>query len=61
MSIRMVALKLYRVMKKIEKLEKELQGLEAGSQERAAIGRDLREALVQKDRVKKMLEGAKGG
>jgi hypothetical protein len=44
MSIRMVAVELYRVMKKIEKLEKELESTEAGSQERAAIGRDLREA-----------------
>ena len=61
MSIRMVALELYRVMKKTEGLEKELQGLEAGSQERVEIGRDLREARVQKDRVKKMIEGAKGG
>jgi hypothetical protein len=34
--------------------------LEAGSQERVEIERDLREARVQKDRVKKMIEGAKG-
>ncbi len=60
MSIRMVAVELYRVMKKIEELEKELEGLEAGSQERVEIGRDLVEARVQKDRLKKMIEGAKG-
>ena len=60
MSIRMVALELYRVMKKIEELEKKLESLEAGSQERVEIERDLREAMVQKDRLKKMIEGAKG-
>jgi ribosomal 50S subunit-associated protein YjgA (DUF615 family) len=57
----MVALELYRVMKKIEDLEKKLESLEAGSQERVEIERDLREAMVQKDRVKKMIERAKGG
>jgi ribosomal 50S subunit-associated protein YjgA (DUF615 family) len=57
----MVALELYRVMKKIEELEKKLESLEAGSQERVEIERDLREAMVQKDRVKKMIERAKGG
>jgi len=60
MSIRMVAVELYRIMKKIEELEKELESLEAGSQERAEIESDLREARVQKNRVKKMIEGAKG-
>jgi hypothetical protein len=60
MSIRMVAVELYRTMKKIEELEKELESLEAGSQERVEIERDLREARVHKDRVKKMIEGAKG-
>jgi ribosomal 50S subunit-associated protein YjgA (DUF615 family) len=57
----MVAVELYRVMKKIEELEKELESLEAGSQERVEIERELREAMVQKGRVKKMIDGAKGG
>ena len=48
MSIRMVAVELYRIMKKIEELEKELESLEAGSQERVEIERDLREARVKK-------------
>ncbi|MGO9017284.1 MAG: hypothetical protein ACLQVJ_02940 [Syntrophobacteraceae bacterium] len=59
MSLRMVAVELYRVMKKIDELEKELESLEAGSQQRLEIERDLREARVQKDRLKKMIEGAK--
>jgi len=57
----MVALELYRVMKKIEELEKKLESLEAGSQERVEIERDLREAMAQKGLVKKMIDGAKGG
>ena len=59
MSIRMVAVELYRVMKKIEELAKELESLEAGLQQRVEIEGDLREARVQKDRLKKMIEGAK--
>ncbi len=59
MSIRMVAVELYRVMKKVEELVKELESLEAGSQQRLEIEKDLREARVQKDRLKKMIEGAK--
>jgi hypothetical protein len=59
MSIRMVAVELYRVMKKVEELLKELESLEAESQQRLEIEKDLREARVQKDRLKKMIEGAK--
>ena len=59
MSIRMVAVELYRVMKKIEELAKELESLEAGLQQRVEIEGDLREARVQKDRLKKMIEEAK--
>jgi uncharacterized protein YdcH (DUF465 family) len=55
----MVAVELYRIMKKVEELDKELESLEAGSQERMEIERDLREAKVQKDRLEKMIEGAK--
>jgi len=59
MSIRMVALELYRVMKEIEELEKKLEGLRAGSQEGMETGNKLSEARVQRDRLKKMIEGAK--
>jgi hypothetical protein len=55
----MVAVELYRVMKKVEELLKELESLEAESQQRLEIEKDLREARVQKDRLKKMIEGAK--
>jgi hypothetical protein len=59
MSIRMVAIELYRVMKQIEGLEKKLISLEAGSQERVETENRLREVKAQKNRLKKMLEGAK--
>ncbi len=60
MSIRMVAIELYMVMKQIEELEKKLESLRDGSQEREETGNKLREARVQKDRLKKMIERAKG-
>jgi hypothetical protein len=60
MSIRMVALELYRVMKQIQELEKKLEGLEAVSQERWELENKLRVAGAEKDRLQKMMEGAKG-
>ena len=60
MSIRMVAVELYKVMKQIGELDKKLESLNAGSQEREEIEKKLREARVQKDRLEKMIEGAKG-
>ena len=60
MSLRMVAVELYRVMQEIEGLDKELESLNAGSQERHRIEDTLRKARVEKVRLKKMIEGAKG-
>jgi len=60
MSIRMVAGELYRVMRLIEELEKKVEGLRAGSLEGMETANKLREARVQKARLKKMIEGAKG-
>lgn len=60
MSIRMVAVELYRVMKRIEGLEKKLESLEAASQERGEIEKELREARAEQDRLNKMIQGAKG-
>ncbi len=59
MSIRMVAVELYRVMKEIGELEKKLESLNAGSQERSDVETRLREARFEMDRLKKMIEGAK--
>jgi hypothetical protein len=60
MSIRMLAVELYRVMKQIEELEKKLAGLPEGSLERAQVRDELRQASALRDRLKKMIEGAKG-
>jgi hypothetical protein len=60
MSIRMVAVELYQSMKEVGGLEKELGSLEAGSQERVETETRLREARTRVDRLKKMVEGAKG-
>jgi len=60
MSIRMVAVELYRAMKRIEELEKMLGGMEAGSKERGKVEDELRKARAERDRLKDMMEGAKG-
>jgi len=59
MSIRMVAVELYRVMKQIEEFEEKLDSLSTGSKERLELDRELKKARAEKDRLKKMLEGAK--
>ncbi|MEN6437529.1 MAG: hypothetical protein ABFD97_03000 [Syntrophobacter sp.] len=59
MSIRMVAVELYRVMKEVEKLERELDGLNPDAPGREEIEKRLREARVEKSRLGSMLEGAK--
>ena len=56
----MVAVELYRVMKQIEEFEKKLDSLQEGSQERAELDNALKKAMVERDRLKKMIEGAKG-
>ena len=59
MSIRMVAVELYRVMKQIEELEKRLESLKPGIPEREDIEDRLRVARAEHARLKKMFEGAK--
>ncbi len=61
MSIRMVAVELYRVMKEIAGLEKKLESPGAGSRETEEIREELRKARAEKVRLEKMIEGAKGG
>jgi len=59
MSVRMMALELYRTMKQIEELESKLSNLPFGSPERDELARELRAARTERDRIKKMLDGAK--
>ncbi len=62
MSIRMVAIELYRAVKQVEELEKTLESLpESALDERDDIRNRLREACALRDRLKKMIDGAKGG
>lgn len=59
MSIRMVAVELYRVMKEIERLERELGNLKPDAPGREEIQKRLYEARAEKARLSSMLEGAK--
>lgn len=55
----MFAVELYRVMRQIEELDKKLGSLPLIAPEREEIGCRLREACALRDRLKKMIEGAK--
>jgi hypothetical protein len=59
MSIRMLAIELYRVKREIEGLERELKGLKPDSQGRSELEKKLVEARAEHARLKKMLDGAK--
>ncbi|MDR3568942.1 MAG: hypothetical protein P4L43_13015 [Syntrophobacteraceae bacterium] len=60
MSIRMVAVELYRLMKQIEELESRRKSLPEGAPEREDISNSLRGARALRDRLKRMIDGAKG-
>jgi len=60
MSLRMVAVELYRVMKEVEGLERKLESLDTRPQEKQGIEDTLRKARAEMVRLKKMVEGAKG-
>jgi len=59
MSIRMLAKELYRTMKEVEHLEKELKGQAPGMPKRAELERQLLQARAELGRIKAMLDGAK--
>ena len=59
MSIRILARELYRVMKEVEQLEKDLKGLVPGAPQRYEGERKLLEARAEERRIKAMLDGAK--
>ena len=59
MSIRQLATELYRATKRVEELEKKLS--EALSEDqRQAIESELKEAKAERDRLRQMLDKAKG-
>ena len=55
----MLAKELYRVMKEVEQLEKELKGLPPGAPEKAELERRLFAVRADERRVRAMLDGAK--
>jgi hypothetical protein len=59
MSIRTLARELYRVMKEVEQLEKDLINMAPGAPERNGLERRLIVARAEERRIKAMLEGAK--
>jgi ribosomal 50S subunit-associated protein YjgA (DUF615 family) len=59
MSIRTLARELYRVMKEVEQLAKELNDLIPGASKRYELERRLAEARAEERRIKAMLDGAK--
>jgi hypothetical protein len=59
MSIRMMARELYRVMKEVEQLEKELESLPLGMPKRDELERRLRAARGERGRIRAILNGAK--
>jgi len=59
MSIRLLAIELYRIIKEVEKLEKKLQDPSLTQSERDKLAAELRVAIAERDRIKSILEGAK--
>jgi hypothetical protein len=57
MSIRLIAQELYRIQQEVDKLRKELAG-DSGSN-RTKLEDRLRQATAERDRIRKILEGAK--
>ncbi len=55
----MVAVELYRVVREIEELERKLESVPAVGPERDELAAALREACALRDRLKKMIAGAK--
>jgi hypothetical protein len=55
----MLAIELYRLIKEVEDLEKELKELPSPAPGRQEIEDRLRSARAERDRVRAMVEGAK--
>jgi hypothetical protein len=57
MSIRLIARDLYRLKREVERLEKEMDS--APSEERDLLRDLIRKTRAERDRVQRMLDGAK--
>lgn len=61
MSIRMLAIELYRAMKEVEELEKRIESLAPGDFQRESLNERLRAARGEAKRIRTLLDGAKDG
>ena len=59
MSIRMLAVEVYRAIKEMERIEKEIARLPEGSRDRDRLNLELMKARAHRDQMKAMLDGAK--
>ena len=59
MSIRLLAIELYRTMKQVEELEEKLRNPSLTPANREQLEQRLRAAVAERDRIKAILEGAK--
>lgn len=59
MSIRLLAIELYKQIKEVEELEKKLDDSPLAIDVRNELNERLRRARAERDRIKAMLEGAK--
>lgn len=57
MSLKMIARDLYRLQQEVVRLESELKACPVANRE--GLEEELRKAKAERDRVKRMLEGAK--
>ncbi len=57
MSIKLIAVELYRLVKEAERLEKALA--EAPPEKKAAIENELRKIIAERNRMRDMLDGQK--
>ena len=59
MSIRMLAVELYRVKKEVAELEKRIENLSTDSPEKESLKLRLTEGKAEHGRLKALMEGAK--
>jgi hypothetical protein len=57
MSIRLLAIELYRLTREVERLEKALEG--ASGEQREALARELARARADRDRLRQALDSHK--
>lgn len=59
MSIRLLAMELYKAIKQVEELQKKLQDATLTASQRQQLENQLRTMTAERDRIKSILEGAK--